>query len=45
VKLATLRIDAPIPCSVDELAWNGPDHASLAVLCEDIGLARDAVRL
>jgi 5'-3' exonuclease len=45
VRLATLRTDATIVCGVDELAWNGPDREPLAALCEDIGLARDAVRL
>lgn len=45
VTLATLRTDAPIPCSVDELAASGPNRELLATLCEDIGLARDAVRL
>jgi 5'-3' exonuclease len=30
--LATLRIDAPIPCTLDDLAWRGVDAAALAAL-------------
>ena len=37
-KLATLRLDCPIPCSVDELEWRGPDQAALAALCVELGL-------
>jgi 5'-3' exonuclease len=43
-KLATLRRDCPIPCSVDELVWKGPDQAKLAALCAELGLPADAVR-
>jgi len=44
-KLATLRIDCPIECDVDALAWRGPNKPALAALCEEIGLAVDSVRL
>jgi 5'-3' exonuclease len=30
--LATLRTDAPIPCTLDDLAWRGVDPAALAAL-------------
>lgn len=32
--LATLRLDVPIDCSLDALAWRGPDRPALAALCE-----------
>ena len=44
-KLATLRRDCPIPSTVDELEWKGPNHASIAALCEELGLPVDGVRL
>ena len=44
-KLATLRIDCPIECDVDALAWRGIDKPKLAALCEEIGLAADSVRV
>ncbi len=44
-QLATLRLDCPIPCSVDELVWRGPDQAKLSALCADLGLAGDAIKL
>jgi 5'-3' exonuclease len=44
-KLATLRLDCPIPCSVDELAWRGPNQEALSALCVELGMAPDAVRL
>ena len=44
-KLATLRIDCPIECDVDALAWRGPNKPLLAALCEEIGLAPDSVRV
>ena len=44
-KLATLRTDCPIPCSVDELAWKGADQAALAALCHELGLPVDGVRV
>jgi 5'-3' exonuclease len=43
--LATLRLDCPIECSVDALAWRGPDEPALAALCKEIGLPDGAVRL
>ncbi len=44
-QLATLRLDCPIPCSVDGLVWRGPDQAKLAALCTELGLAGDAIKL
>jgi 5'-3' exonuclease len=44
-KLATLRLDCPIPCSVDELEWKGPDQAAIAALCHELGLPADIIRL
>ncbi len=35
--LATLRTDAPIEESLDDLRWTGPDRAALEALCEEIG--------
>jgi 5'-3' exonuclease len=43
--LATLRLDCPIACSVDEMAWNGPDLLALAAICDEIGLERGLIRL
>ncbi|MEP6860881.1 MAG: 5'-3' exonuclease H3TH domain-containing protein [Deltaproteobacteria bacterium] len=44
-QLATLRLDCPIPCSVDELEWRGPDHAAIAALCAELGLPPDIIRI
>ena len=44
-RLATLRIDCPIACDVDALAWRGPDRAALAALCVELGLPADGVRI
>jgi 5'-3' exonuclease len=44
-QLATLRRDCPIPCSVDELEWKGPDQAAIAALCVELGLPVDGVRI
>lgn len=44
-KLATLRTDCPIPATVDELEWKGPDQAALAALCHELGLPVDGVRI
>jgi len=35
--LATLRTDAPIDESLDDLRWAGPDRAALEALCEELG--------
>jgi 5'-3' exonuclease len=43
-KLATLRVDCPIVCDLDALAWRGPDDSALAALCIEIGLAPDSIR-
>jgi len=44
-QLATLRLDCPIPCSVDELVWRGPDQAKLVALCTELGMPIDAIKL
>ncbi|MEZ4362504.1 MAG: 5'-3' exonuclease H3TH domain-containing protein [Kofleriaceae bacterium] len=44
-QLATLRRDSPIACSLDELAWRGPDAAALSALCERLGLDVASLRL
>ena len=36
-KLATLRTDAPIAESIDELRWDGPDRGALRALCDELG--------
>jgi len=43
--LATLRLDCPIACDADALAWRGPDRAALAELCTVLGLPADAIRV
>lgn len=35
--LATLRTDAPIHESLDDLRWSGPNREELVALCEEIG--------
>jgi 5'-3' exonuclease len=45
VTLATLRVDCPITCDLDALAWRGPDRDALAALCDELGLPADAVRV
>jgi 5'-3' exonuclease len=35
--LATLRSDVPIPQTLDELEWTGPDRSALQALCEELG--------
>ena len=44
-QLATLRLDCPIECDVDALAWRGPDEPALAALCDELGLPQGTVRL
>jgi len=36
-RLATLRTDAPISESLDDLRWRGPNRGALETLCEEIG--------
>jgi 5'-3' exonuclease len=43
--LATLRLDCPIACDVDAIAWRGADEPALAALCVEIGLPDGTVRL
>lgn len=35
--LATLRVDAPIDESLEDLQWRGPDRPALQALCEELG--------
>jgi 5'-3' exonuclease len=44
-ELATLRLDCPIACDVDTLAWRGPDRTALAALCDELGLGPDSIRI
>ena len=44
-KLATLRVDAPIPCAPDDIAWRGVDGAALAAICDEIGIEVESVQL
>lgn len=44
-KLATLRVDCPITCDLDALAWRGVDRAALDALCIEIGLGADSIRV
>jgi len=43
--LATLRLDCPIECSIEAVAWRGPDEPALAALCKELGLPDGTVRL
>jgi 5'-3' exonuclease len=38
-KLATLVTDAPIACTIDDVAWHGPDREALAALCDELETA------
>jgi 5'-3' exonuclease len=44
-QLATLRLDCPIECDVDALAWRGADEPALAALLDELGLPVGSVRL
>ncbi len=44
-QLATLRLDCPIECDVDALAWRGADEPALAALLDELGLPAGSVRL
>jgi 5'-3' exonuclease len=43
--LATLRIDAQIPCSTADLRWRGVDRAALIALGAELGIDAAAIRL
>ncbi len=43
--LATLRLDCPIACDVDTLAWRGVNATALAELTAELGLAAGAIRV
>ncbi len=36
-ELATLRVDAPIPETLEQMQWTGPDWNALESLCADLG--------
>jgi hypothetical protein len=44
VKLATLRTDCPIACSLEELHWKGPDREALTAILDELGLPADTIR-
>lgn len=35
-RLATLVTDAPIACTLDDVAWRGPDREALKALCDEL---------
>lgn len=39
-ELATLRVDAPIKESIDDMKWSGPDLSALEALCRELGETR-----
>jgi 5'-3' exonuclease len=43
--LATLRVDCPIACTRDDIAWRGPDRAALAELCGELDIEVASLRL
>ena len=43
--LATLRVDCPIPCDPTTLQWRGADRSALDAICDELGVARDWIRL
>lgn len=43
--LATLRVDCPIPRTVEELEWRGPDRDKLDALCKEIELDPSLIKL
>ena len=43
--LATLRVDCPIVCDADALAWRGVDRPALEAICVELGLAPNTVTL
>lgn len=42
--LATLRLDAPIACTLDDLAWPGADRAALGALCDELEIDVPSIR-
>lgn len=43
--LATLRVDCPITCDAESLAWRGVDRAALEAICVELELAPGTVTL
>jgi 5'-3' exonuclease len=35
-RLATLVTDAPIACTLDDVAWRGPDREAMKALCDEL---------
>jgi 5'-3' exonuclease len=44
-RLATLRVDCPIECDLDMLAWRGADPTALAAMNVELGGPADAIRI
>ncbi len=43
--LATLRLDCPIACDLEDLRWNGVDRPALEAICDELGLDVGLIRL
>ena len=43
--LATLRLDCPIVCDAEALAWRGVDRPAIEAICVELGLEPNTVRL
>ncbi len=43
--LATLRLDCPIVCDAEALAWRGVDRPALEAICVELGIEAGSVRL
>ncbi|MEO8703123.1 MAG: 5'-3' exonuclease H3TH domain-containing protein [Kofleriaceae bacterium] len=43
--LATLRVDCPIQCDAEALAWRGVDRPAIDAICVELGLDPGAVKL
>ncbi|NVB83349.1 MAG: flap endonuclease [Kofleriaceae bacterium] len=43
--LATLRIDCPIECDLDALAWRGVDQPALEAVCAELGVSADTFKV
>ena len=43
--LATLRVDCPIACDAEALAWRGVDRPALEAICVELGLPAGSVTL
>jgi 5'-3' exonuclease len=43
--LATLRLDCPIECDLDALAWRGVDQPALEAVCAELGVSADTFKI